>query len=53
MVVQIVEIEGIAVKVGEGRTRARFRIASVAALGAWLRSLAGAEYAAGRVQGCA
>ena len=48
----VTELRGIAVKVGEGRTRARFRIASVAALGAWLRALAGAEQAAaGSVEG--
>lgn len=47
----VTELRGIAVKVGEGRTRARFRIASVAALGAWLRSLAATGHAAGGVEG--
>ena len=43
----VAELRGIGVKVGEGRTRASFRTASVAELGAWLRALANGALAEG------
>ena len=44
----VAELRGIGVKVGEGRTRARFRAASVAGLLGWLRALTDTGHAGRR-----